>query len=213
MYTTKPAEANASKKALFLDRDGVINHMIRQGESYDSPQNAGQITLVDGIAEVIAWANSQNIPVIEISNQPGAAKGKMSMEALNEIDERVFSLLRDKGAHINRRYLCVHHPKGTVSELAIECECRKPGIGLFKQAESELGIDIANSVFIGDNVSDMRAGEKAGCKTVFFFHTEDTPEKVEKNREYLAKEAKHISKSHAETLALVKGLLIDPLSL
>lgn len=204
------------KKALFLDRDGVINHMILQDggpgsnpEAYifDSPQSVEQVKLVAGIADVIRWANERGILVVEISNQPGAAKGKMDMERLKAIDERVFSLLRDHGAHIDKRYLCVHHPESIIPELAIECECRKPGIGLFKQAESELNIDLANSVFVGDNISDMAAGEKAGCKTIFFFHTEDLAEKTKKNRTYAEKEAEYKTVSHAETLTFIQRLL------
>lgn len=167
--------------AFFIDRDGVIDRMVKsKSEGYDSPQNPSAVKLVKGIAEVIKWANQRRIIVIEITNQPGAAKGKMEMNTLELIETRVHELLKKSGAKIDKIYRCLHHPRGVVKKLTKECDCRKPKPGLFLQAAKELNIDLSRSIFLGDNASDVEAGKNAGCKTIIFLHNEDTPEKVQK---------------------------------
>lgn len=192
------------KNALFIDRDGVMNLMARSAtEGFDSPQSVEQVELVEGVAEVIAYCNGKGIPVIEISNQPSVAKGKMSIEHLEAIEARVHQLLADQGAKVDATYRCLHHPKAVVASYLSECDCRKPKPGLLLQAAKEMSIDLTNSVFLGDNLSDMEAGQAAGCKTIFFFHENDTPIKVEKNRAY---KGSPTAKTHEETLAILKGM-------
>lgn len=189
------------KRALFIDRDGVINHMIEdQTEGFDSPQSISDVRLVDDIVEVISFCNNHDIPVIEISNQPGVAKGKMSLEQLDAVEKRVHDLLLVNGAQIDTTYRCLHHPNAVVESYKVLCDCRKPKPGLFFQATSELDIGLSESVFLGDKVSDMEAGIAAGCKTLFFSHENDTPEKVAKNRVYNSS-PKVIN--HKETLEFV----------
>lgn len=156
--------------------------MVRYQTGWDSPQKPEDIKLVKGIIEVVKWANEKKIPVIEISNQPGAAKGKMTREQLDAIEARVHKLLREQGVKIDYKYICLHHPKGVVPKLTMDCECRKPKPGLLLQAAKELNIDLSRSVFLGDKASDVLAGKAAGCKTVIYLHDEDVPEKVEEAR-------------------------------
>lgn len=166
---------------LFIDRDGVINHMVSsKSEGFDSPQRSEDVRLVKGIADVIVWLNKQRIPVIEITNQPGVAKGKMDMKTLESIEARVHDLLKQSGVTIDYVYRCLHHPRGVVSELTVECDCRKPKPGLLIKAAAKLHIDLKRSIMLGDNASDVEAGKNAGCKTIIFIHEEDTPEKIEK---------------------------------
>jgi D-glycero-D-manno-heptose 1,7-bisphosphate phosphatase len=167
------------RKVLFLDRDGVINCVVRneKGE-YDSPQTVEQVSLVNGIENLISWANINGIKVVEITNQPAVAKGKMTMEISDEIEEKIDSLLKDKKVRIDKKYICYHHPKGIVPEFAFECECRKPKPGLLIRAAEELDIDLSNSVFLGDRDWDVLAGKAAGCKTILYLFEEDSPEKI-----------------------------------
>lgn len=172
-----------NKEAFFIDRDGVINRMVpNETEGFDSPQRPEEVLLVEGITEVIKWANQCNISVVEISNQSGVAKGKMDMATLESIEKRVHDLLQQSGVRIDHVYRCLHHPRGIVPELTKECDCRKPKPGLLLQAARELGIDLSRSVFLGDNASDVEAGKNAGCKTIIYLHGEDIPHKVEKAR-------------------------------
>jgi len=193
------------KKALFIDRDGVINAMFMQKDGFfDSPQNKGQIRLVENIEKVIGWANSHTIPVIEISNQPGFALGKMNMETLEDIENSIHNQLAKKGATIDAAYRCFHHPKSQQPEFAIICDCRKPKPGLLLRAAREHDIDLESSVMIGDNVTDMEAAKLAGCATLLFVHDNDLPKKVEANKAY---QGTHTAKNHKDTLKIIKKLL------
>lgn len=193
------------KQALFIDRDGVINHMIPQTrEGFDSPQTINQVHLVEGVAELIRYYNQRSVPVIEISNQPGAAKGKMSLETQEAIEKKVHSLLLEQGARVDGVYRCFHHPQAMIEKYKSNCDCRKPKPGLLLQAAHDLDIDLTRSVFLGDNVTDMEAGLEAGCTVVFFFHENDTPAKVEANRLF---QTPYKVTSHTESLSLLTTLL------
>lgn len=167
---------------LFLDRDGVINRMVRYEYGFDSPQSPGDVLLVSGIVELIKWVNTKGIKVIEVTNQPSVAKGKMSIETSSEIENEIDVLLNKDGAYIDKKYICYHHPKGVVAGLSIDCDCRKPKPGLLIQAAKEFDIDLSKSVFLGDKSTDVNCGKMAGCKTMILLHSEDEPEKIEAAR-------------------------------
>ena len=189
------------KRALFIDRDGVINLMVKsQTEGFDSPQRVNEVRLVKDIAEVISYCNKRKIPVIEISNQPGVAKGKMSLKQHEAIEKQVHTLLKEEGVYVDGVYICLHHPSAIIDKYKVECDCRKPKPGLLLQASSEMNINLKKSVFIGDNISDMKAGSSVGCQTILFFHENDTQEKDSKNKSY---KASLKTTSHKETLELV----------
>lgn len=175
-----------NKPALFLDRDGVINHMANYSGSWDSPQKPEDVKLMDGIEKVLKWANKQKITVVEVSNQPGVAKGKMQKETSDAIESRVHELLKEHSIHIDQIYTCPHHPKGVVPELTMDCNCRKPKPGLLLQAAKELKIDLARSVILGDKSFDVEAGKMAGTKTIIFLHHEDELQKVEEAKKATA---------------------------
>ena len=174
------------QKALFLDRDGVINRMVLYEDGWDSPQNPQDVELVDDVEKVISWANKKGITLIEVSNQPGVAKGKMDQKTSDAIEKRVHRLLGDKGALIDKVYICPHHPEAVVPELKAVCDCRKPKPGLLIKAAKELKIDLGESVFLGDKANDVQAGRKAGCKTIIFTHAQDSNDKVEEAKKVKA---------------------------
>lgn len=159
------------KKALFIDRDGVMIHMIKYGYGWDSAQKPEDVRLVEGVEVVIGWVNKKGIPVVEISNQPGVAKGKMNQETSRAIEKRTHVLLAEKSARVDKAYICPH--------LINECSCRKPKPGLLLQAAKEFDIKLKESVFLGDKKSDIEAGKLVGCKTIVYLHNEDMAEKVE----------------------------------
>jgi len=157
--------------ALFIDRDGVTIHMVKYDYGWDSAQKLEDVRLEEGVENVIGWANKRGIPVVEISNQPGVAKGKMSQEVSDAIETTTHELLAEKGVGVDKVYICPH--------LDGECDCRKPKPGLLLQATKELDIDLKQSVFLGDKGSDVEVGKLVGCKTIIFLHDEDLPEKIE----------------------------------
>jgi len=166
-------------RALFLDRDGIIDHMILYKGGWDSPQKSEDVKLINGIEKIIKWANGKNIPVIEVSNQPGVAKGKISQKTSDAIEKKIHRLLKEGGAFIDKVYVCPHHPKAVVPKLKIICDCRKPKPGLLLRAANELDIDLSNSLFLGDKASDAEAGKLAEVKTIIYLHREDEQKKVE----------------------------------
>ena len=187
-----------------LDRDGVMTHLFFHPEGgFDVPYSLNQVQLVDGITDVIAWANHKDIPVFVLSNQPAHALGKMTLEMLLAIDKQMIALLKERGAYIQQIYRCLHHPDAVLPEMRILCTCRKPEPGLFFAVRDEHGIDLQKSVFVGDKVTDMQAGEKAGCHTILYLHQNDLPHKVAAAHAY---KAVHTASNHTETLALVSTL-------
>ena len=190
--------------ALFIDRDGVINRMVpNMSEGFDSPSHKDQVLLVEGIVEVINYCNEKKVPVIEISNQPGVAKGKMTLEENVAIESTIHELLNKQKAYILDSYRCLHHPDALLKEYREICDCRKPFPGLLEKAAKEHNIDLTKSFFLGDNVSDMEAAKRAGCTGVLFINEEDTKEKVFTKKSY---EAPYIVHNHTETLQLLQQL-------
>ncbi len=167
------------RRVFFIDRDGVINSLVNYDGKWDSPQKPEDVKLVEGVVEFLRWLNKNGILILEISNQPGVAKGKMSRETSDAIEAKVHELLNKRGAKINHKYICLHFPKGVIPELTQVCECRKPKPGLLLRAARELSIDLAGSMFLGDKASDVEAGKTAGVKTILYLHSDDELQKVE----------------------------------
>ena len=152
------------KKAVFLDRDGVINKNVPRLTKPD------QFTLIPGAAEAIKKINRSGLLAVVVTNQPVIAKGFCTFEGMEKIHKRMNNLLAKECARIDAVYICPHHPekgyKGEVASLKIECGCRKPLPGLFLQAEKELEIDLKRSWVVGDSYSDVAAGRRIGARTI-----------------------------------------------
>lgn len=150
------------QKAIFLDRDGTINHYV------GFLRNIDEFELLPGAAEAVALINASGYLAVVITNQPVIARGEVSEEELRQIHNKMETLLGLEGAYLDGIYVCPHHPDqgfaGERPELKIVCECRKPKPGLLLQAASDLNIDLASSWMIGDSESDLLAGRAAGCK-------------------------------------------------
>lgn len=141
------------KWAVFLDRDGTIN------EEVGYLDNPADLRLIPGAAEAIRLLNDAGVPVIVVTNQAGIGRGYFSEARVKAIHERLAKLLAAHGAHLNAIYYCPHHPDDG-------CDCRKPNPGMLKRAAEEHGIDLGRSFVVGDKVSDVEAGRRAGCRTV-----------------------------------------------
>ena len=152
------------RKAIFLDRDGVINKFIM------NLSDSKQFDLIPEVEKAIKEINQSEYLAIVITNQPAIAKGMMTPSELRRMHDKMDHLLGMEGAYIDALYYCPHHPDkgfpGEVSSLKINCKCRKPNPGMLIRAATDLNIDLKNSWLIGDSHRDMRAGKIAGCKTI-----------------------------------------------
>ena len=158
-------------KAVFLDRDGVINEIVfhEDVEVLDSPFNIRQVRIIKGAFEAIVTFNQLGYKVLLATNQPGAAKGKMSLARIEEVNQHIVNMASESGAQIDHVYCCAHHPVGTPEgdpALIKSCKCRKPRTGLLLAGIDEYKIDIGLSFMVGDSISDVQAGKAIGLKTI-----------------------------------------------
>ena len=156
------------RRALFLDRDGVINAMVYHPDFglVDSPARPEEFTLLPGAATAVRRLRALGFLAIVISNQPGIAKGKFTPALLEAVTAKMHAQLAAGGARLDAVYYCLHHPQAALPEYRARCDCRKPRPGLLRQAAQAWEIDLARSFFVGDGVTDVVAGRAAGCTTV-----------------------------------------------
>lgn len=155
-------------KAVFLDRDGVINDLIYYKEVgiINSPFTVGLFRLKARVGEAIRLLNRIGLKVIVTSNQPGVAKNHFTVDVLHQMDDKMTRELEAQGAHLDAIYYCLHHPDGENSEYRVSCLCRKPLPGLLLQAADNFDLDLWHCYMVGDNLSDIKAGRSAGCRTL-----------------------------------------------
>ena len=151
------------QKAVFLDRDGTINKYVGFLRDID------EFELLDGAADAIKRINASGYLAIVVTNQPVIARGEVSFEGLEEIHNKMETLLGKEGAYLDAIYFCPHHPhkgyEGERPELKVDCDCRKPKPGMLLNAARDFNIDLSQSWMIGDGENDIKAGQNAGCQT------------------------------------------------
>jgi D-glycero-D-manno-heptose 1,7-bisphosphate phosphatase len=151
---TRPTDV-VGRRAIFLDRDGVINQRRLGGYVSD----LSQFRFLSGATEGLIELSSFPGPIIVISNQAGVGKGLIQASALEEITVGFVGAITHFGGRIDGVYYCPHEP-------AAGCACRKPRPGLLLQARQDWRIEMGLSVFFGDAMTDVDAGIAAGCRTV-----------------------------------------------
>lgn len=151
------------QKAVFLDRDGTLNQYVGFLRDID------EFKLLDGVADAIKAVNNSGYLAIVVTNQPVIARGEVTVQQLEEIHNKMETLLGLEGAYIDSIYYCPHHPhkgyEGEITELKFDCDCRKPKPGMILQAAADFNIDLNHSWMVGDSENDIRCGMNAGCKT------------------------------------------------
>jgi D-glycero-D-manno-heptose 1,7-bisphosphate phosphatase len=149
-------------KAVFLDRDGVINvPIIRDGLPF-APQTASEFAWMDGLHDTLAQLRARGFLLMVCTNQPDVARGTQNREQVEVFHRKIEAELP-----IARVYACFHDNHHA-------CVCRKPKPGMLLQGGADFDIDMAQSWMVGDRVGDIAAGKAAGCRTIFVRHDYDT---------------------------------------
>lgn len=145
-----------ANKALFLDRDGIIN--VDHGYVY----KISDFEFVDGIFDLCRYAIDMGFQLFVITNQAGIAKGYYTKNDFDVLTEWMTQQFLNNDIKINDVYYCPHHPTEGLGEYLKKCKCRKPNPGMLLRANKKHNIDFAHSIFIGDKISDIQAAEAAG---------------------------------------------------
>lgn len=153
------------KRAVFLDRDGVIN--VDNG--YVSQRD--DFEFIDGVIDACKALKEKGYLLVVITNQSGIARGYFSEEQFHTLTEWMDWSLADRGVDLDGLYYCPHHAEKGIGEYKIDCDCRKPKPGMLIGAIADLNIDVSQSILVGDKVSDIQAGLAAGIKTNYLVRT------------------------------------------
>ncbi len=157
----KASDGNLRRPALFLDRDGVINidhGYVHRAEAFD---------FVPGIFELVRAANVSGYRVVVVTNQSGIARGFFSESQFHDLTGWMRDRFSAEGCWIDAVYFCPFHPEHGLGIYRRESHYRKPGPGMLLQAARDWSLDLASSILVGDNVTDMRAGRAAGIRRRF----------------------------------------------
>lgn len=144
-----------SSPAVFLDRDGTII------EDRGYVHEPGKVKLLPGAAQAVRRLNENGYVVVSVSNQSGIARGLYEDADYAAVQRRLVELLEAHGAHLDGAYYCPHHPR-----LTGPCECRKPGVKLFRDAQAALDIDLLRSWWVGDRMSDVQPARMLGGRAI-----------------------------------------------
>ena len=147
------------KKVIFLDRDGVINKDPGGWTEYNYVTTWEEFIFLPNSIKALRRLNDAGYDIVVASNQAGISKGYYTRSQLDKINQDMIKEIEENGAKLKKVYYCLHQDSDN-------CDCRKPKIGLFKQAERELGVKAAGNYFVGDGKMDIEAGKKMNMKTV-----------------------------------------------
>ncbi len=155
-------------KAIFLDRDGVINYPVLNPKTnqHEAPFEEADLKLFPEVIESLKELKKLNYKLFLVSNQPDYAKGKTTLENLKKVHEKLHLMLVQNNITFNKYYYCYHHPNGIIPEYTLNCECRKPGNLFLMQAKANFGLDFTNSWMIGDSDVDIFCGQSVKVKTI-----------------------------------------------
>ena len=150
------------KRALFLDRDGVLDELIyyQDVEAWEAPRAFTDLRMMPDVSEPLRRFVDAGWLLFIVTNQPNAAKGKAPHDLVRHINDEVVLRL---GVPVAKSYICFH-------QASDRCECRKPSPFFLREAEREFGVDLGQSWMVGDQDSDLLCGRAAGCKVALIEH-------------------------------------------
>jgi D-glycero-D-manno-heptose 1,7-bisphosphate phosphatase len=151
------------RRAVFLDRDGVLNAAVVRGGVPYPPSDADEVEVLPGVEEACRSLREAGFELVVVTNQPDIARGTQTPEAVQRINQALLAALP-----LDAVMVCPH-------DDADGCACRKPKPGMLVEAARSRGIDLAASFMVGDRWRDVEAGVRAGCGTVFVDRGYDEP--------------------------------------
>jgi histidinol-phosphate phosphatase family protein len=140
-----------TRRAAFLDRDGTI---IEDRGDLGDPND---VALVPGAADAVRRLKDAGLAVVLVTNQSGIARGTITQQQFEAVQQRMLELLDSSGAQLDGVYFCPHHP-----DVTGPCDCRKPASGMYRRAAERLSIDLARSFYVGDRWRDVAVTEEVG---------------------------------------------------
>jgi len=179
------------RPAAFLDRDGTI---IRDTVYIRDPKD---VELLPGAADAIKRLNERSVVVIVVTNQSGIGRGLLSPEEYEGVRARIDAELAEQGARIDATYMCPHHP-----EAAGGCDCRKPGLGMYRRAIGDYGLDPRRSLFVGDRWRDVAPSVTLGDQWIEFLTNTGSPD-----------ELKNFTLSFTDTSGTAQTVTLSPANL
>lgn len=148
-------------RAVFLDRDGVLVEDIHLLADPDD------LRLLPGVPQALARLAAAGFRLVLVTNQPVIARGLATEETVHRIHDHLAGRIRAAhGPALEAIYFCPHHPRATLPAYRGPCDCRKPAPGMLLRAAREHALDLAASYLVGDRLSDIVAGARAGCRTI-----------------------------------------------
>jgi D-glycero-D-manno-heptose 1,7-bisphosphate phosphatase len=144
----------ATIRAVFLDRDGTL--IVEKNYLHDPEE----VELLPGVVDGLKLLLRHGFALIVVTNQSGVGRGYYSLEAMHAVNKRLGDILKDEGVELDAVYYCPHTPDE-------RCSCRKPELGMLRQAIREKGICLSGSFVVGDKEADISLGNNAGMRTVF----------------------------------------------
>ena len=172
------------KRAVFLDRDGVINEVILKNGLPHPPDKVEDLKVLPGVLEALSILKALKFEIVVVTNQPDLSRRRVSKETVESINNSLTKLLE-----IGHFYVCPHDDHDN-------CDCRKPKPGLLVQASTDLGIDLNNSFMVGDRWRDVDAGQNASCQCYFidYSYKEKMPDPPFTSVKSLLEAAQHIER-------------------
>jgi D-glycero-D-manno-heptose 1,7-bisphosphate phosphatase len=184
-----------SRRAVFLDRDGVINRaVVREGKPYP-PASVGEVEILPGVSKALAQLKAAGFVLVVVSNQPDVARGTMPRKTVEAINAELAGKLP-----LDDFRMCYHDGNDG-------CDCRKPQPGMLLAAAREFGISLCDSFMVGDRWRDVEAGRRAGCKTLFidYGYDEQQPKACDYRVKSLLEAGEIISSLHNNSVMTCSG--------
>ena len=148
-------------RCVFLDRDGVLvadNNLLTKAED---------ISIFDDVPAALTLLKEAGFYLIGISNQTVISRGLLTEKEMLTFNDQIdIAIINENGPQLDAFYYCPHHPNATLEAYRQDCDCRKPKPGLIIQAAEAYSIDLSQSFMVGDRITDIIAGQRAGCRTI-----------------------------------------------
>ena len=183
-------------KAIFLDRDGTIN--VEKDYLY----RIEDFEFLPGVIDALRDLQQKDYRIIVVTNQSGIARGYYLENDFIRLNEWMKDTLREHGVKVDAVYYCPHHPEAKIEKYRLECECRKPKLGLFEQAIKEFDIDVDKSYAIGDKIRDCAICRSTQCHGFLIGENED-PQIIE-----AVKQGEHQNISYADDVVEASRIIL-----